>query len=818
MTCSRLFRVVGLAALLIIPVSAWAQERPVVPLPPGPGRISGGVLGADSLPLNAAAITIRLAGDSAIVAGVLTSKEGRFRVDGLPLGKYLVHISHIGHTSANVSDVALTATAPAKDVGILRLQVAPVALRALEVQGERSAIQLQADRTVYDPKAIPAAAGGSAADLLRAIDELEVDFNGKVQMAGNRPVAIHLNGRPAPMRGEQLDRFLTQLSGRLVSKVEVMPNPSAAHDPEGMGGIVNIVLKENVDLGLSGSFGVNADSRGNRGLNTRLAFQKGRFTFFGGGSGSIGSSAYRMYDLRQNLLSTPVTFFEQEGTSDYESRFGFGDFSSEFKLARQTILWANGYAYGSGSESRGNVLFAIYDEQEVDLDRYLRLTSSNSDNVFHDIGIGLKHQFVPQRHELTIDLRDNSTDSHSAIDALKDLQMPGADPGRELTANDTDNGVGALTFKADYIRPWRQRGNISMGVSIWRRETDEESRQRIFAEEHDAQPGFTSSTDFLHRETIRAFYLTASQTFGKYNLMAGVRGEFAATEFTLGTTGESFDNDYRSVFPNFSISRELAPGRTLRVGYSKRVGRPPTYYLNPYRPTTDPLNRSEGNPELKPNYTHSINADFSWIGSRGTLRVSPYYLRTVDNWDQIRTVDTAGVSVTRPENVASVARIGTGFTIGLRPQARLGGSINFSVFHVKNDATNISAEYTNAAWRWSTSSNLSAKLTPALSATSNLMYSPPRDTPQGHQSAYIYSTIGLRQQLFNQKATLNAYVNDPLDIYRSRFESRDRTHIQLSRTVPRMRAATIGLTYNFGKPPQQHSRRDAADTGQMQQQ
>jgi hypothetical protein len=298
--------------------------------------------------------------------------------------------------------------------------------------------------------------------------------------------------------------------------------------------------------------------------------------------------------------------------------------------------------------------------------------------------------------------------------------------------------------------------------------------------------------------------------------MAGLRGEFAATEFTLGSTGESFDNDYHSIFPNLSISRTLGTGRTLRIGYSKRVGRPPTYYLNPYRPTTDPLNRSEGNPGLKPNYTHSINADFSWIGSHGTLRISPYYTRTVDSWETIRTVDENGVSVSRPENVASMERYGTGLTIGLRPQGRLGGSLNFSVYHVANDATNLSAEYANAAWRWSSSSSLTAKLTAALSATSNLMYSPPRDTPQGHQSSYLYSTVGLRQQLFNQKATLNLYLNDPFDLYRYRFESRDRTHIQLGRTIPKMRAATISLTYNFGKPPQQHSRRENVEVQQQQ--
>lgn len=161
-----------------------------------------------------------------------------------------------------------------------------------------------------------AAKGGKAIDVLRNVPELEVDMNGKVTMRGNQSVEIHLNGRKAPLRGEALTNYLQQMPGDRISKVEVIPNPSAKHDPEGMGGIVNIVMKDNADLGLSGNVSMNANSRMHRGFGTRINYQKGRFTLFSGGNLSFHDNTSSLYDLRRNLLASPVTLFEQNGASE----------------------------------------------------------------------------------------------------------------------------------------------------------------------------------------------------------------------------------------------------------------------------------------------------------------------------------------------------------------------------------------------------------------------------------------------------------------------------------------------------------------------
>jgi len=200
---------IALALSNVLSVSAGvAQERGAPAITAGPGRIAGLVLGPAGQVLPSAAITIRSAVDSALVTGALTDREGRFRIEGLALGEYRLRVSLIGYKSRSSEVIALTAQSATKDLGRIALEVSAVPLGVVQVSVDRPAVVVEADRTVYSAKSMPVAAAGKATDVLRAVPELEVDVNDNVKLRGNQAVAIHLNGRPAPLRGEPLANFL----------------------------------------------------------------------------------------------------------------------------------------------------------------------------------------------------------------------------------------------------------------------------------------------------------------------------------------------------------------------------------------------------------------------------------------------------------------------------------------------------------------------------------------------------------------------------------------------------------------------------------
>jgi hypothetical protein len=800
-------RILSIIAAFVLSAGVLTAQQPARQ---GPGRIGGLILSDGGQPLPSAVVTIRKAADSSDVAGGMTNKDGRFRIEGLALGQYIVRVSHIGFKPHNVINIALTNAEPTIELGQMKLSIAAVELASVEATAEKSPVVVEADRTVHDTKDMVAAKGGKAVDVLRSVPELEVDMNGKVTMRGNQSVEIHINGRKAPLRGDALTNYLQQMPGDRISKVEVIPNPSAKHDPEGMGGIVNIVMKDNADLGLSGSVSLNGNTRMHRGLGARINYQKGRFTLFTGGNLNLHDNASSNYDLRRNLIASPITLFEQNGTGENSGWWNSFDLTTEFKVGKQAHFWLNGSTWGNGSDNDNFTAYAIMTDDGALLESYDRANRSEWSWRSGDVSTGFKQVFQPMKHELTIDLRRYFGASANE-NRIRKMFADATEPV-ELTHTDLDQDNAETSLSLDYTRPLN-KGKIDLGARLAGRGNDYDNATEIFANEAAGDATSEARNLYQYNERFNSMYVTASHPYKKFGFTAGLRAEFATTEFELPGTDEKFGNEYHTLFPSASMSYDFGKGMTARVNYGKRIGRPWPDILNPYVPVTDPLNRRVGNPRLKPNYTHSITADFSKVGTRGTLRFAPYYRTTVDQWMDIKRVDADGVSTVTWENVAEVTTFGTSLTASLRPtpSGRLSGSSTFNLFREQRDAGNLTSDYIKSATRWSANFNAQFKIDDNTNAQTNFNYNPPRSMLQGKMSAMIWNSIGLRRQFMNKKASLNLNVNDPFDLSRWNFQTYDRTHEQLSKTSWKNRQASLSFTYNWGKPPQQQSRRQSQD-------
>ena len=169
---------------------------------------------------------------------------------------------------------------------------------------------LSPDRNVYSTKNMTTAAGGTAIDVLRNIPLVEVDQTNKVSLRNNSNVVVQINGRSSPLKGEQLGIFLAQLPANMVKTVEVATNPSAKDDPEGTAGIINIILKQDVELGLSGGLNAGTASTGQVNTSGNIGKQQGKFTGFI--SGSVYRDSRNSYGTisRTNLAIPTPAFIE----------------------------------------------------------------------------------------------------------------------------------------------------------------------------------------------------------------------------------------------------------------------------------------------------------------------------------------------------------------------------------------------------------------------------------------------------------------------------------------------------------------------------
>ena len=275
------------------------------PPPAGNGEVKGTIVDLKSnAPVARASVAVRNRGNPAVVAGALAGPTGAFRVQGLRPGVYFTFLGFAPKTQ----EVTITPAAPIADVGTVQLTRVAVALSGVDVVEKQDAVTIEPDRNSYRAKDV-APAATNASEVLEATPAVTVDGDGKVSLRGNENVAIQINGRPAPISGAQLGAYLKSLPAGLLDRVEVVPNPSAKYDPEGMAGIINIVLKQNVDLGISAGLTVGAATKEKYNASGNLGYQVGKITtfsnlgIFSDDRNVIGINDRLRYDAVKSLLS-----------------------------------------------------------------------------------------------------------------------------------------------------------------------------------------------------------------------------------------------------------------------------------------------------------------------------------------------------------------------------------------------------------------------------------------------------------------------------------------------------------------------------------
>jgi len=809
--------------------------------PQAAGQLAGRVVGAAAgQPVPNASVTVRAAGggtgrDTALVAGALARADGTFRIDGLRPGRYTVRVRAFGFAPLVRQGVAVTAAEPRVDLGTLALTAVAAQLTSVGVQADRSTESLAPDRNSYTVKDMPSTAGGTAVDVLRNVPAIEVDGDNNVSLRGNGNVVVQINGRVSPMRGQQLGNFLAQLPANMVAKVEVVSNPSAKNDPEGLGGIVNIVLKQQADLGTSGGFTAGGGSTRQANLSGNLGHQSGAWTLFGSYGFMHDRRTVDGITTRDNLAAAGLVGgldADFDGVMRPESHSVTG--TAEYKVGARDVL-ANNLVVNRRSMSRDfGSFYRALDAAGGLTGRTDQRTDQQAGGTTLDYALTWRHTPDPQKHSLVTELRVNAgRDANDIFFSSAPLRPDGshADAPDALETNATRERARALFAQTDWTRELRKGTKLETGYKgIVRRQTSDFDVATATAAPAPATaatftPDAGRSNAYAYDEQVHAVYGVLSQRAGRADLQAGLRLEQADTRFDLaavgGTPGQRFDNDYRSAFPSALASYTTAAGRQFKASYSKRISRPDVRQLNPFGFREDQFTVFEGNPALRPEYTHAYELGFQQPlgkgasgggapggpgagggGTSGTLQLTPFFRHTVNAVRQLGAVDDDGILRFGVQNAATVDQYGADVNVSVR-RGRLNGFGGGSVFEQVTDASNLGALAAGRvrAFGWSARANLTYKLTPALDLQGFTMYRAPQRTEQGRLSSFALANVALRQKLRGDKASVTLRVMDPFGTMGWAVRSNDGRVVQLTDRRFGARGAFLNFSYNFGQAP-----------------
>ncbi|HLE57831.1 MAG TPA: TonB-dependent receptor, partial [Rhodothermia bacterium] len=719
---------VVLGFLLLGGAGSVSAQNPGAPRPAGPGgpppaangEVRGTIMDAEAnTPIARATITVRARRDSSLVTGTVARDDGTFRVQGLRPGNYYLRITTIGYGPRTEPFTIATEPPQLANVGSVKLSKVAVALQGVEVTADRPTIAIEPDRNSYRAKDV-AATATNASDVLDHVPSVQVDGEGKVSLRGNENVAVQINGRPAPVRGAQLGSYLKQLPATIVERVEVIPTPSARYDPEGMAGIINIVLKQNADLGLSGGFTAgSAAANGRYNMSGNVGNQTGPWTLFttygynADDRGVVGINDRERYNTLGALSG--ITEQDLDGrnvnaghnfTTNVDYKVNNRDVVSNalsLNLRDFTDNTRTAYTELSGSRSL--------------LDRYDRLRDSDVNSFVADYTLAWKRTLEPRKHELSTELRFNRSDDDDQTMLWRQPPASSSSTRLEGEMNDTDALTQQLNGQLDYTRTLAERTKLETGFKTTERWLDRNYLVRKDALGTGQWVTSNLSNDFNFDEQVQAVYGVLSHGVGKFDLQGGLRGEYASRDFALRNPSKSYPFSYTSLFPSAIVLYKVSDQTQAKIAYSRRVRRPGTFELNPFPSFFDVQNVFIGNPNLNPEYTDAIELGWSRNGRMTTIQLSPFYRRTTDvirvEINTADIVDGREVTSVSFKNLATATSWGTDLNGSLKLGKKFNGFSSFNVYRMVTDGGSQSALSSDAV-TWSTRWNGTFTVTPTL--------------------------------------------------------------------------------------------------------
>jgi iron complex outermembrane receptor protein len=795
--------------LTLIPSLIFAQNR---------GQISGQVIDNDAEePVPFATISLKGISDTTFFTGSLTGTSGEFNISNIPDGEFNLAVTFIGYQK-HTQTVSLNKGNRQINLQPIRILQATEQLKEFEVTAKKADMMIAIDRKVFNVADNPIIEGGNAMDALRQIPTLIVDGEGNVSLRGSENIQIFINGRPSGINADNLQQVLEGLPANSIENVEIITNPSAKYDADGMAGIINIITKKNLETGKFGSI--------TAGVGTRNKYNLG-------GSYNFGTKKLKglisLNTQYQEFFSFGTTerdnFFENQPVNSINTfRNGkngrtninlTGNLNYEF--SEKTSLAVN-YVLGYNNRWRRDTIRYNFIEDFVNPigERYRE--GQENQNAFNtDIGISLTHKFkstenkkneisfgqnisnfqrdrdqnfweqdqpilngyVEQPFRERVNNTQNNTVSITQIDYEKDFKSLKFETGAKLNIRDLRNGIEADTLNY-------QTGSFDNNINL------------------------TNQFDYI--EYVSAAYLNINGEFGGFGYQAGLRAEQTNININQPQTNQQLNRSYFDFFPSAFLSKKLENEIELQLNYTRRINRPGPWALNPFPNLIDPLNIRTGNPLLNPEYINSYEFSTIKYWANNSLTLSLFHRETLNAIQRITFVNSNGVANNTRENIGKAQNTGAELILRNEITKWWDNTFNLNVFRNILEGGGLENNLATDAINWNFRIISNIKLPRDFNLQITGFYLAPVNTPQGQWVGYYHIDFGLKKDILKGRGTLVLNVLDAFDIRQYEIQTQDTNFSNRSQYKWESQYAMLNFTYRIGTPGK-NERKPSTDRG-----
>lgn len=547
-------------------------------------------------------VNILIKDESKVITGGITLDNGTFTIKNLELKSYTIEIQFIGYKTIS-RDVSLTETNKTINLNTIALEEDATQLTEVEVVNERSTIEQKIDRKVINVGKDLISSGATASEIMNNIPSVSVDpQTNAISLRGNSNVRILIDGKPTTIEASQL---LQQIPSSSIKQIELITNPSAKYNPEGMSGIINIVLNKNSKIGFNGSvnngvtFGITPKLNSSFDMNYRT----GKFNIYGNYGFNTGKQANNGFVNTLDIGEENFQNFKfNNNNTSHLAKVGFDYYLNE----KNTISF---YTSQNIFKGTGKSVVTVDYVDPLDLD-VLQLFDNKNDNATQTYNFDYKLDFKKEGHNIELEYNysndDNTEDSAFNIPSTNYI---------------TNKGKNTL-INLDYTNPLSTTTKLELGLE-----------SRIENTENNFLLNNAYNSNFNYEREIYSAYATYSKQWGKWSAQAGTRFEKYNAKALFKKVNEpnaTFEDDLFTLYPSGFINYTPSEKNSFNLSVSRRVDRPSLGQVNPIREWSTPQIDSQGNPDLFPQFTNSYELNYTRKTKLGSITTGVFYRKIND--------------------------------------------------------------------------------------------------------------------------------------------------------------------------------------------
>lgn len=780
--------------LLIIIISAIAQPPRGGGHGGGMPQISKGIMGRvvdanTSTPIEYANIALLKIKDSSLIAGTISNEKGFFILDKVPNGIYNMRIKFIGYKSHSINKIEISDNNPVIRLKALKLETANIALESVDVTAKQEDVIFKIDKRVVNVSENVNAAGGTAVDALENTPGVEVDIDGNVSIRGSSNFTVLIDGKPTAMEGNEA---LQQIPASSIQEIEIITNPSAKYDPDGLTGILNIILKKDLKGGINGVVSASVGNREQYNASANFNYRKNKLNIIAGYSFRQGTRGGVSETYNKTFRNDTILFRDEDGERGHKRlnnnlKLGF-DYDFDDK---NMISLAGNYRISSRDRFNDSYYTTYTNPETITTDSYTEGENTDDGNSYELSGVYI-HKFNDDKHELrfmgTYSSENNEEESYTSFDTL------GIDTDIFLeTLTQTTNDHENITAQVDYTLPIGS-SKFEAGAKSSLRNIDYNQSGDIY----NPLPGALAN-DFRYLEDIHSFYAIYAGPIGGFEYQAGLRGEYSKVETELLSTSDKNVREIFTVYPTLHVSYDFNEANKIQAGYSRRVNRPRTYFLNPYEERMDAFTIRKGNPELDPEYAHSFETNYLKYIGKAFINTTVFYRQTDNNIGRVQKINDENMNVMTFDNINKESSLGVEVSARNKFTKWLSINASYSFFKYNVEGNIDGVDLSNQSLNHKINGNANINIGRNASLQMFGMYYSPSVTSQGEREAFYFTGLGYKHLFFDKRLTLTARVRNPLGNFKWEFTTTGSNFENYIIRRPYSPMFNVGLSYRINE-------------------